>query len=113
MQVGVDANIKPSGSTGTASATKTTKTSSVLSSTSRTSSAASSSPTVTTLTPYSTRHPVTSWNLTAPYTATALPPQHTLSGQPGNCNRWHWVVMGDSCDAIVNLYGERLTQEEL
>lgn len=101
-QVGINKNINPS-SSSTQGSTKTT-TSSVSSSTRSV---------VTTTSPYSTRNPVTSYNESAPYTATAFPPQHTQPGQPGNCNRWHWAAPGESCEGIVNLYGARLTEEQL
>ncbi|KAJ3957265.1 hypothetical protein N0V92_006176 [Colletotrichum tropicale] len=67
----------------------------------------------TTTTPYSTRYPVTSFNLTAPYTATALPPQRTLSGQPSYCNAWHMVAGGQTCEDVVNYYSNRLTFDQL
>jgi hypothetical protein len=73
----------------------------------------SSLPVNTTTTPYSTRNPVTSYNLTQPYTATSLPPAQTQSGQPPYCNEWHWVGIGDTCQTILNLYGSRLTQDQL
>jgi hypothetical protein len=67
----------------------------------------------TTTTPYSTRNSITSYNLTAPYTATALPPSHTLTGQPSYCNSWHQVAGGETCDTIVNRFGNRLTLAQL
>uniref|UniRef100_A0A4Q7JG83 Secreted LysM effector Lys4 n=1 Tax=Pochonia chlamydosporia (strain 123) TaxID=1052797 RepID=LYSM4_POCC1 len=93
----------------------TVKSSSTTQKTSSTSSKLSSSskPVNTTTTPYSTRNPVTSYNLTQPYTATSLPPAKTQSGQPAYCNQWHWVGTGDTCLTILNLYGSRLTQEQL
>ncbi|AEO68673.1 carbohydrate-binding module family 50 protein [Thermothielavioides terrestris NRRL 8126] len=105
--VGIDKNVHPSSSSSTARVTKTGST------TTKSSHHSSTTTRVTTTTPYSTRNPVTSYNLTAPYTATGIPPQRTPAGQPGNCNRWHWVAMGDTCQSIVNLYGARLTEEQL
>lgn len=99
LQVGINANVKPTTTSSSATTSSSTST--------------STSSIVTTTTPYSTRHPVTSYNLTTPYTATANPPQHTPAGQPSNCNRWHWVAMGDTCQGIVNLYGSWLTNDEL
>ncbi|KAM0324885.1 hypothetical protein ACHAQA_007851 [Verticillium albo-atrum] len=100
--------------TTTTSSSATTTTSSTITSSkiSVTSSEASTSVNTTT-TPYSTRYPVTSYNLTAPYTATALPPQHTLSGQPSYCNAWHQVAGGQTCTDVVNFYSNRLTLEQL
>lgn len=98
------------------STTKTSTTSSTSSSTKKTTSttiSSSSTSVNTTTTPYSTRNPVTSYNLTQPYTATALPPARTQSGQPAYCNQWHWVGAGDTCRTILNLYGSRLTQDQL
>ncbi|KAH6838559.1 hypothetical protein B0I37DRAFT_409109 [Chaetomium sp. MPI-CAGE-AT-0009] len=100
--VGINKDVSPS-SSSTKGSTRTT-----------TSSASSSTRSVvTTTSPYSTRNPVTSYNESAPYTATAFPPQHTQPGQPANCNRWHWAAPGESCEGIVNLYGARLTEEQL
>jgi hypothetical protein len=107
--VGVDTDVSTSTSaSGTATSTQSSTTR-VISSTITTSSATI----ITTATPYSSRVPITSYNLTAPYTATALPPQHTLAGQPSYCNAWHLVQAGQTCVQIVGLYGNRLTMDQL
>ncbi|KAJ5561367.1 hypothetical protein N7461_000128, partial [Penicillium sp. DV-2018c] len=67
----------------------------------------------TTTTPYSTRWPTSSYSLTAPYTATAWPPQHTLGGQPENCTAWYQVKPRDTCDSIVKQYANSLTMDQL
>lgn len=100
--VGVDDDMPTTTSSSTISATSTTSSSSI-----------TSTSVNTTTTPYSTRYSITSYNLTAPYTATALPPQHTLGGQPSYCNTWHQVSGGETCQNIVNLYGNRLTMDQL
>ncbi|OJJ42541.1 hypothetical protein ASPZODRAFT_162157 [Penicilliopsis zonata CBS 506.65] len=74
------------------------------------------SPTVTssiTTTPYSIRHSVTPYNLTAPVTATAYPPTNTLGGEPRYCNFWHWIGASDTCERIVNQYSNRLSLDQL
>lgn len=97
--------------------TTTTTSSTIVPISTTTSISSSSSETTvsvnTTTTPYSTRNPITSYNLTAPYTATAMPPQHTLGGQPSYCNAWHQVAGGQTCQEIVNAYSNRLTIEQL
>lgn len=92
--VGVDASITISSSSSIISSTSSSKTASSTGSGSSASSSSSVpvSPTITTTTPYSTRYPVTSFNLTDPYTATAWPPARTQTGQPSNCNNWYMVV---------------------
>ncbi|KAK2594660.1 hypothetical protein QQS21_007636 [Conoideocrella luteorostrata] len=62
---------------------------------------------------YSTREPITTWNITTPLTETKWPPKATQSGQPAGCNRWHFVVAGDTCDSILNRYGRYVTIEQL
>ena len=99
-------------SSSTASSTRTPSSSSTSSSSSIITSSSTTSVNTTT-TPYSTRHPITSYNLTAPYTATALPPQHTLGGQPTYCNAWHQVTGGQTCQDVLNYYSNRLTFEQL
>jgi len=98
-------------------ATSRSSTESSTSTTSTTTSSISSSSVSrsvnTTMTPYSTRYPITSYNLTAPYTATALPPQHTMGGQPSYCNAWHQVSGGQTCEDVVNYYSNPLTFEKL
>ncbi|KAK3313316.1 hypothetical protein B0H66DRAFT_594234 [Apodospora peruviana] len=111
--VGVDENqpSRPSSSSSSSSSFAVSSTSSRSSSSSRISSTPTSVNTTTT--PYSTRYPVTSYNLTKPYTATALPPQRTLGGQPTYCNAWHQVGAGQTCDDVVNTYSNRLTFPQL
>ncbi|KAK4143163.1 uncharacterized protein C8A04DRAFT_29180 [Dichotomopilus funicola] len=102
--VGIDKDAHPTSTSTTKSTSKTS---------SKTSTKTSSTKTVPTSTPpYSTRNPVTSYSNTPGKTATAFPPEHTKPGQPPNCNRWHWVSIGDSCQSIVNLYSTRLTAEQ-
>lgn len=62
---------------------------------------------------YSTRLPITSYNLTTIPTDTAWPPSRTQAGQPGYCRTWHLVSPGDSCQSIVNEYGVGVTMDEL
>lgn len=64
-------------------------------------------------TPYSIRYPVTSYPLTTTTAETALPPQRTLGSHPTNCNTWHMVGSGGTCVEVLNLYGHRLTAEQL
>lgn len=108
--VGVDAAISTSTS---ASATASSTTKSSVSSTISSTKTSTSVSIITTATPYSTRAPITSYNLTAAYTATAYPPQHTLAGQPSYCNNWHLVAAGQTCTQIVGLYGNWLTLDQL
>ncbi|CAM1502565.1 Fc.00g073410.m01.CDS01 [Cosmosporella sp. VM-42] len=54
---------------------------------------------------YSTRHPVTSWNVTQPTGTESWPPKKTQAGQPKNCNDWHKVMSGETCQSIANTFG--------
>ncbi|KAL1957768.1 hypothetical protein VTO42DRAFT_5486 [Malbranchea cinnamomea] len=56
---------------------------------------------ITTTEPYSTRYPITDWNITATSTETAFPPQKTQPGQPAECNDWYLVSATDTCEGIV------------
>ncbi|ROW16958.1 hypothetical protein VPNG_01098 [Cytospora leucostoma] len=67
----------------------------------------------TTTTPYSIRYPVTSYNLTSQYTATAYPPTRTLGGEPSYCNQWHKVASGETCDSIAARFANSVTSAEL
>lgn len=87
------------------------------STTSKTTSSASKTTSSTTTTtddkPYSTRFPITSRNITTPTSPTAWPPTKTQPGEPASCTDWHFVVPGDTCQRIVNRYGNTLTMEQL
>ncbi|KAL1895036.1 hypothetical protein Sste5346_005456 [Sporothrix stenoceras] len=58
----------------------------------------------TTTTPYWTRLPVTSWNISTPTVGTTWPPTRTQAGQPSYCNEWHLVQAGDTCASIAAQY---------
>ena len=58
----------------------------------------------TTMPPYSTRYPITSWNITQPSIDTAYPPTKTQAGQPSYCNEWHLVLPGETCEKIAWRY---------
>lgn len=58
----------------------------------------------TTTTPYWTRLPAMSWNISTPTVGTAWPPTRTQAGQPSYCNEWHLVQAGDSCASIAAQY---------
>ncbi|OAA63388.1 peptidoglycan-binding protein [Niveomyces insectorum RCEF 264] len=99
----------------TTTATKTTSTKSSSSSSSKSSSKSSTSTkssttsttstsVVTSTTPYSTRYPVTKWNISTPTVETAWPPTQTQAGQPSYCNYWHLVQGGDTCVSIAAMY---------
>ncbi|OTB01250.1 carbohydrate-binding module family 50 protein [Hypoxylon sp. CI-4A] len=49
---------------------------------------------------YSTRFPVTGYNLTSRSIDTAWPPSKTQAGQPSYCNSWHLVSGGETCESI-------------
>ncbi|KAK2746819.1 hypothetical protein FQN57_002861 [Myotisia sp. PD_48] len=51
--------------------------------------------------PYSTRHPITEWDITSTAVATAFPPEKTQPGQPVDCRDWKLVGSADTCDSIV------------
>ncbi|TPX09630.1 uncharacterized protein E0L32_009231 [Thyridium curvatum] len=93
--------------------------SSSTSSTSRTStsSSRSSHPTTSSTTTqnatYSTRFPITSYNLTTPTVGIAWPPTRTKGGQPSYCRSWHLVNSGDTCQSIVNRNGGDITLDDL
>lgn len=76
------------------------------------SSASKSSSSSTASTPYSVRNPITSYNLTSTTVGTAWPPQKTQAGQASNCNKWHLVGGGDTCDSIIALYGGSITNSQ-
>lgn len=92
-------------------------------SSSKASSSTSTTPTTTKTTsttsdpgdgkPYSTRFPVTSRNITTPTSPTAWPPTKTQPGEPDSCTNWHFVVPGDTCERIVNRYGNTLNMKDL
>ncbi|CAK7197530.1 hypothetical protein SEUCBS139899_000178 [Sporothrix eucalyptigena] len=58
----------------------------------------------TTTTPYWTRLPLTSWNISTPTVGTAWPPTRTQAGQPSYCNEWYLVQAGDTCASIATQY---------
>ncbi|EEP82317.1 predicted protein [Uncinocarpus reesii 1704] len=62
--------------------------------------------------PYSTRYPITDWNITATTTETAFPPKRTQPGQPVDCTDWHLVSTADTCDNIAGS-SSWLTKEKL
>lgn len=86
--------------------TKTTKTKTKT--TTKTSSTASTSSTS-----YSTRHSITSHNITTPTKGTVFPPKETQTGIPKACNDWHYVGIGDTCASIVRRYASQMTLKEL
>lgn len=63
--------------------------------------------------PYSTRFPITSRNITTPTSPTDWPPTKTQAGEPDSCTDWHFVVPGDTCQRIVNRYGNTLNMRQL
>lgn len=94
-------------STKTTSSTKTSSTSTKTSNSSTTTTSTSTSST-----PYSTRHPVTDWNITATTVESNFPPQRTQPGQPANCDDWYLPTAVDSCERIVASHSW-LTREDL
>lgn len=50
---------------------------------------------------YSTRFPITGYNLTTTTVASAWPPEKTQSGQPSYCSAWHLVSAGETCSSIA------------
>ncbi|PYH88550.1 hypothetical protein BO71DRAFT_338610, partial [Aspergillus ellipticus CBS 707.79] len=64
-------------------------------------------------TSYSTRHPITSYNITAPPVDTAWPPTRTQAGQPATCDNWYLVKPGDNCDSIFRKFSRTMTKNEL
>lgn len=62
---------------------------------------------------YSTRHPITTWNITRPTIGTEWPPTATQPGQPAKCNRWHLISPGETCQNVMNKYGRFMTEEQL
>lgn len=95
--------VKTTSTTGSTS-TKITTTSSTLSSSTSASDDGK---------PYSTRFPITSKNITTPTSPTAWPPTKTQAGEPSSCMDWHFVVPGDTCQRIVNRYGNTLSMKDL
>lgn len=101
---------KTSSTTSKTSST-TSKASSTTSKTSSTSKVSTTAPTTTL--PYSTRFPVTTWNITTPTIGTDFPPKETQAGQPTYCIDWHFVTGADSCQTIVNRYATSLRMDDL
>jgi len=63
----------------------------------------SSSATVST--PYSIRHPTTTWVITTPtLDDSTWPPTKTQAGQPSYCSNWHPVSGEDDCESIAFSY---------
>lgn len=60
---------------------------------------------------YSTRNPITGYNLTTTTIGTAWPPERTQSGQPSYCNSWHLVGAGETCSSIAA--SARITTDNL
>ncbi|PWY82993.1 hypothetical protein BO70DRAFT_336158 [Aspergillus heteromorphus CBS 117.55] len=62
---------------------------------------------------YSTRNPITSYNITSTPVDDTWPPKKTQAGQPDTCNRWHLVSSGDTCDTIQRRYSSSVSKDEL
>ncbi|KAL4907646.1 hypothetical protein BDW74DRAFT_111458 [Aspergillus multicolor] len=86
--------------------------------TSSTTKPASSVPVITTSGPpfgSYTVNPITTPS-PSPYptrTNDTWPPTHTMPGQPDYCNKWHKVVMGDTCDTIQARYSVWCSYDQL
>lgn len=83
------------------------------SSTSSITSSITSSSTSSVNATYSTRWPITSYNLTTTSVNTAWPPSRTQAGQPSYCISWHLANSGDTCQTIVNRYSATLSMDNL
>ncbi|KAJ0350062.1 hypothetical protein KNSL1_004207 [Colletotrichum chrysophilum] len=88
---------------GVGAAVTTSSTSSVVSTSSGpiTQTTAVTTPNAT----YSTRVPVTEWNITGTTIGTTFPPQKTQAGQHADCIDWHYVGDAHTCAYIVESYG--------
>lgn len=88
---------------GVGAAVTTSSTSSVMSTSSGpiTQTTAVTTPNAT----YSTRVPVTEWNITGTTIGTTFPPQKTQAGQHADCIDWHYVGDAHTCAYIVESYG--------
>ena len=64
-------------------------------------------------TTYSVRHPISTWNITAPTIDKTWPPKATQAGQPSNCNKWHLVRGGQTCRSVLNKYSSFMREREL
>ena len=64
-------------------------------------------------TTYSVRHPISTWNITAPTIDKTWPPKATQAGQPSNCNKWHLVRGGQTCRSVLNKYSSFMREKEL
>ncbi|CAG8979166.1 hypothetical protein HYALB_00000300 [Hymenoscyphus albidus] len=51
--------------------------------------------------PFSTRHPITTPNITTPTMTFSWPPKDTQAGQPSYCIRWHLASAIDTCESIL------------
>ncbi|PYI10815.1 hypothetical protein BO78DRAFT_393791 [Aspergillus sclerotiicarbonarius CBS 121057] len=71
------------------------------------------STTTTSNTTYSVRNPITSYNMTTSTIDDQWPPTKTQAGQPTDCDKWHLVGPGDTCDRIYQRYRNTITKEEL
>lgn len=71
------------------------------------------STTDTTDSSYTFINPITSWNVTTTPVETAWPPTRTQDGQAKNCNRWHRVRAGETCESIHAQYDSWMTFEDL
>ncbi|GES63224.1 putative muramidase [Aspergillus terreus] len=71
------------------------------------------STTDTTDSSYTFINPITSWNVTTTPVETAWPPTRTQEGQAKNCNRWHRVRAGETCESIHAQYDSWMTFENL
>ncbi|OHW97433.1 LysM domain-containing protein [Colletotrichum incanum] len=92
--------------TMTTTAKPTSATSKPTATTSTTSTTSTSSRSVASNTSlYSTRFPVTQWNITTPTSGDTFPPERTQAGQPSYCIDWHYVGVGQTCQMIVHRYG--------
>ena len=100
-------SVGPPVTTTSSSSTRPPVTTTVITSSSAQSSSdqASQSSITTSNTTYSTRVPVTEWDVTGTTIGTAFPPVKTQAGQHEQCSDWHYVNNGHTCEYIVESYG--------
>ncbi|KAF4334528.1 carbohydrate-binding module family 50 [Fusarium beomiforme] len=100
-------------STSTTKVSSTKDNSSTITSGQTASGTASGSITTTsTNTTYSVRNPVSTWNITNPTTDVSWPPKATQSGQPKDCNKWHFVRGRQSCQTVLNIHSSFMKKED-
>ncbi|KAF4948029.1 hypothetical protein FSARC_13847 [Fusarium sarcochroum] len=63
-------------------------------------------------TTYSVRNPVSTWNITTPTTDVSWPPKATQSGQPKDCNKWHFVRGRQNCQDVLNIHSSFMKKED-